>query len=237
MTRGISVLLASMAALGCGGKSLTSDPQAFGGAAPIASGQISSGGAASAEVGGANAGFGVTGSGNGSAGGSGTSNLAASGSSDLGSAGADTAGIAGAADTAPCSTNGNPPFQCVTSCGVQEPPVRSPVCDGQQWRCPGSLQNVLDCAPDSCAVRAQTCCDPELGNISSLCGADGRVAPCAPGQIANITICAPAMRSCSSLQGQPCTLLNLGCDDGSRTACSCQPTNAGLAWACSVIPG
>lgn len=270
IVRGIGgVLVASVVALGCGGKALQVDSTAagkdsqlaFGGGSMLAiigssepvagstsadSGGESAGGSASGDSGvgaaggsanGAAAGTSVSGAGS-SSGGSGSSGLG--GSSDAGSIGA-----AGARDTSTCSDGDYPPFECVGSCAEQGSPVTLPICDNQHWRCAGSTQSVLDCAPNACAVLTQTCCDPILGNIRSLCGADGRYAPCAPGQIPNTLICAPAsvgVGGCASLAGTPCTLVNAGCNGGARLVCSCESAETGLAdppltWMCSVVPG
>jgi len=154
------------------------------------------------------------------------------------SAAGATAGAPNTGDTAPC-TPGALPFQCVASCGQRAPETRAPLCEGGHWICPEGFQSALTCAPDSCALLYQTCCDPVLGNLTSTCGADGRIAPCAANQIPNTNRCVPASigkNPCTSLENQPCELENQGCEDGSRTVCNCQATPTGLAWTCSVLP-
>jgi hypothetical protein len=254
IVRGTAALLAaSVIALGCGGKSTQADSiasgradgeSAFGGANGTfvfsgSGGESASGGAGSGaeSVGGngasgaqATAGSGASVAGSSSSGGSGSSGAS-------GTAGAESAGAAGVNDMIPCAAEDDyPPFECVTSCAEPNAATAFPVCDGPYWRCPGSMQSVLDCAPDACAVLAQTCCDSVLGNIHSACGPDGRVVPCAPGQTPNISLCNPANTPCPSLAGAPCALANTSCEDG-RTACSCQSSEAGLTWMCEILPG
>jgi hypothetical protein len=228
-TWGAIGVVVSVVALGCSGKTTQSDSaesvgaDPFGGTGSFGLGAGSAGGDAPAVSGASSLGVSGNRSGGGASGGS---------SPEL------AAGAPNSVSTGVCSPDAYPPFQCVASCAVQNPVSRSPVCDGERWLCPDGLQSLLDCAPDSCAVLLQSCCDPVWGNLTSPCGADGRVAPCAAGQIPNVTKCVPAgMNGCYSFANLPCTLQGQGCDDGGQMPCSCQQTSAGLIWTCTTLPG
>jgi hypothetical protein len=246
-TWGAIGVVVSVVALGCSGKAIQSDSAASAGAAPFGgTGSVGQGAESAGSAGGDGAAvsgassLGVSGSRSGeSTGGGSTSGGSTSGGSASGGGSPElAAGAPNSVSTGVCSPGAYPPFQCVASCAVRNPVSSSPVCDGERWLCPEGLQSLLDCAPDSCAVLLQSCCDPVWGNLISPCGADGRVAPCAAGQTPNVTTCLPAgLDSCYPLANLPCTVEGQNCDDGGRMPCLCQATSAGLIWACATLPG
>lgn len=239
-------LIASLI-LGCSGKVAPSDATLSAGTGPGGTDTVERGGSSAggggaavsgADTGGGDSGGADGGGVSGNRGGVSGNRSDVDGGNVSGGSGFETAGSAGSLSTDECSPG--LPFFCVTSCAVQNPPTKAPTCDRGRWLCPAGMRSTLECAPDSCALRLQSCCDPVLGNLTSPCGADGRVGPCAAGQIPNISVCEPAgvgTAGCISLEGLPCALENQSCQDGSHVPCNCRATDGGLFWTCFVLPG